>query len=172
VAAAGVAATALPDASTARAGASAARAASSIDRLAAGTSTPAPGTCPSATSTALGEGGAGSHLSGGRSLPPLRGACPPSLSSSSPSPDDEHSEVSKGESPCYSHSQYSSSLCSRCSRRRILCSFLRATRSCSHRCAARALGLKEWAGRTVQRSRPASTGKSEASESRRCVAEE
>jgi hypothetical protein len=42
-----------------------ARATSSVDRLAAGSSAPAPGACSSAASTALGEGGAGSHLSGG-----------------------------------------------------------------------------------------------------------
>jgi hypothetical protein len=87
VAAAGVAATALPDASTVRAGASAARTAPSVGRLAVGTSAPAPGACSSAASTALGEGSAGSHLS--------EGACPLSLSSSSPSPDDEYSEVAE-----------------------------------------------------------------------------
>jgi hypothetical protein len=64
VVAAGVATAALPDASVTRAGASAARAASSVDRLAAGASAPAPGACSSAASAALGEGGAGFHLSG------------------------------------------------------------------------------------------------------------
>jgi hypothetical protein len=54
-----------PDASAARAGTSAVRAASSVDRPAAGAPTPAPGTCSSAASAALGEGGAGSHPSGG-----------------------------------------------------------------------------------------------------------
>jgi hypothetical protein len=54
----------------------AARAASSVELLA-----PALGACFSAATAALGEGGAGSHLSGG--------ACPLSLSSSSSSPDDE-----------------------------------------------------------------------------------
>jgi hypothetical protein len=45
----------------------------------------------------------------GHRIPPLRGVCPPSLSSSSPSPDDEYSEVAGGESSCCSHSWYSSS---------------------------------------------------------------
>jgi hypothetical protein len=62
VAAAGVAATALPDTSTACA-------TSSVDRLAAGTSTPAPGTCPSAASVALGEGAQAPTSQGG--LPPV-----------------------------------------------------------------------------------------------------
>jgi hypothetical protein len=75
------------DASAVRASASAACAASSVDRLVAGTSTPAPGTCPSPASAALGEGGAGSYLSGGsalhRFLPPL----PPSTTSTPRSPE-------------------------------------------------------------------------------------
>jgi hypothetical protein len=121
VVAADAATAALPDASAAR---------PSVDRLVAGAPAPAPGACSFAASAALGEGG--------RRLPPLRGARPPSLSSSSPSPDDEYSEVAGGESPCCSRIWCSSSLCSRCSRRQILRSFLRATRSCSCRCAARA----------------------------------
>jgi hypothetical protein len=128
-----VATVALPNASAARAGTSTARVASSVDRPAAGASAPAPGACSSAASAALGEGGACSHLSGG--------ARPPSLSSSSSSPDDKYSEVAGEESLYCSHSQNSSSLCSRRSRRRILRSFLRATRSYCCRCAARALGL-------------------------------
>jgi hypothetical protein len=56
--AAAVATAALPDASALRASASTARAASSIDL-------PAAGACSSAASAALGEGGAGFHLSGG-----------------------------------------------------------------------------------------------------------
>jgi hypothetical protein len=93
-----------------------------------------------------GRGGEGSHLSGG--------ARPPSLSSSSSS-DDEYSEVAREESPSCSRSRNSSLLCSRCSRRRILFSFLRAARSCSRRCAARMhSGLEAWAGRTVRRSQP------------------
>jgi hypothetical protein len=139
-AAADVATIALPDASAARAG-------TSVAHPAAGTSTPAPGTCSSAVSAALGEGGAGSHLSGG---------LPPSLSSSSSSPDDEYSDVAGGESPCCSRSQNSSLLCFRRSRR----------------CAAHALGLGAWVGRTARRSRPPSAGKNEMSESRRHVAEE
>jgi hypothetical protein len=69
LAAAGVTTAALPDASAARTGASATRAAPSVDRLVVGASAPSPGACSSAASTALGEGGAGSHLSGG--LPPI-----------------------------------------------------------------------------------------------------
>jgi hypothetical protein len=131
---AGVTTAALPDASAACAGASATRAAPSVDRLVAGASAPAPGACSSATSAALGEGGAGSHLSGGLPL---------SLSSSSPSPDDEYYEVTEGESPCCSRIRYSLSRCSRRSCRRILRSFLRAARPCSGHCAthARARGV-------------------------------
>jgi hypothetical protein len=87
-----------------------------------------PGAVSSAASTAVGEGGEGSHLSGE--------ARPPSLSSSS-SPDDEYSEVVGEESPSCSRSRHSSLLCSRRSRRRFPFSFLCAARSCSHRCAAR-----------------------------------
>jgi hypothetical protein len=61
------------------------------------------GAVSSAASAALGKGGEGSHLSGR--------ARPPSLSSSS-SPDDESSDVAKGESPCCSRSRNSSSRCS------------------------------------------------------------
>jgi hypothetical protein len=121
VAAAEVAAVALPDASAARAGNSVVRAgtstactASSVDRPAAGASAPAPDACSSAAA-------AGSHHSGG--------ARPPSLSSFSSPPEDEYSKVAGGESPCCSRSRNSSSLCSRRSRRRILRSFLRAARS-------------------------------------------
>jgi hypothetical protein len=79
VVAAVVTTAALPDAS-------AARAASSIDRPAAGASAPAPGACSSPASAALGEGGAGFHLSGEPThhhsplLPPL----PTTSSSGSP----------------------------------------------------------------------------------------
>jgi hypothetical protein len=66
-----VATVALQDASAVRVGTSAARATSSVDRPAAGASAPAPGACSSAASTALGEGGAGSHLSEG-AFPPSR----------------------------------------------------------------------------------------------------
>jgi hypothetical protein len=58
VAAADVTTVALPDTS-------AAHIASSVDRLAASTPAPAPGARSSAASATLGEGGAGSHLSGG-----------------------------------------------------------------------------------------------------------
>jgi hypothetical protein len=51
--------------STAHASTSAAHAASSVDHPAVGTSAPAPGACSSAASATLGEGGVGSHLSGG-----------------------------------------------------------------------------------------------------------
>jgi hypothetical protein len=63
VAAAGVAAAALPNASVARADASATCTAPFVDRLVAGAPAPAPGACSSAASVALGEGGMGSHLS-------------------------------------------------------------------------------------------------------------
>jgi hypothetical protein len=64
-------------ASAVRAGTSAVRAASLTSRLVTDATAPAPGDISSAASTALGEGGAGSHLSGR--------ARPPSLSSSSSS---------------------------------------------------------------------------------------
>jgi hypothetical protein len=70
-----VATVALSDASAARTGTSAACVASSVDRPAAGASAPAPGACSSAASAALGEGGAGSHLSTAsapRHSPPLQ----------------------------------------------------------------------------------------------------
>jgi hypothetical protein len=76
-----------------------------------------------------GRGGEGSHLSGG--------AWPPSLSSSSSSPDDVYSSVPGEESPCCSRCRNSSLLRSWCSRRRILHSLLRAARSSSRRCVAR-----------------------------------
>jgi hypothetical protein len=85
----------------------------------------------------------------GVQAPTSQGGPPPSLSSSSSSPDGEYSEVAGAESPCYSRSRNSSSLCSRRCRRRILRFFLCAARSCSRRCAARALGLEAWAGRTA-----------------------
>jgi hypothetical protein len=158
----GVAATALPDSSAARAGASTTRATPSVERLVAGASALAQALAPLPPPWLSVRG---------RRLPPLRGGCPPSLSSSSSSPDDEYSEVVGGESPCCSRSRNSSSLCSRRSRRRIL-RFLRVARSCSRRCAARALGLGVWAGRTARRSRSPSAGKSEMSEPRWRVAEE
>jgi hypothetical protein len=75
-----------------------------------------------------GRGGEGSHL--------LGGVRPPSLSSSSSPPDNEYSSVPGEESPCYLRIRNSSLLRSRRSRRRTLCSLLRAARSCSRRCAA------------------------------------
>jgi hypothetical protein len=160
---AGVVATAaLLDTSAAHAGASVACAIPSTECPVAGASTPAPGACSSTASAALGERGAGSQVSGG--------APPPSLSSSS-SDDDEYSEAAGGESSCCSRSRYSSSRCSRHSRRRILRS-LHAARSYSHRCAARALGLGVCAGQTVRHPRPPSARKSEMSESHRHVVRE
>jgi hypothetical protein len=120
---------ALADAPAALAVTSAVRVASSTDRPTAGISAPASGACSSAASAALGDGGGGFHLSGG--------ARPPSLSSSSSS-DDKFSGVTGAESPCCLRSRYSSLCCSRCSRRQILLSFLRAARSCSCRYTARA----------------------------------
>jgi hypothetical protein len=128
VVAAGVATAALPDASVTRAGTSATSTTPSIDRLVAGASAPAPGACSSAASTALGVGGAGSHLSGGpaacRFLPLL-----PFPTTSTPRSPRE---------PCCSRSRYSSSRCSRRYRRWILCSFLHVARSCSRHRAERA----------------------------------
>jgi hypothetical protein len=138
VAAVGVATAAPPVISAVRAGASAVRVASLMGCLVAGAAS-------SAASAALGEGGAGSHLSGR--------ARPPSLSSTSSS-DDENSEVAREESPYFSRSRNSSLLCSRRSRRRILFSFLRAG-AAPH---ARALGLGAWVGRTVWRSRSPAVG--------------
>jgi hypothetical protein len=94
---------------------------------------------------------------GGRRLPPLGESSYPSLSSSSSS-DDEYSKVAGEESPYCSRSRNSSLLYSRRSHRRILFSFLRAARSCSRCCAARALGLGAWAGRTARRSRSPAAG--------------
>jgi hypothetical protein len=107
-----------------------ARVASSTVRPTVGASAPAVGAYSSAASAALGDGGGGFHLSAR--------ARPPSLSSSSTSPDDAFSGVTGGESPYCSRSWNSSLSCSRRSRRRILLSFLCAARSCSHRYAARA----------------------------------
>jgi hypothetical protein len=106
VAATGVAAAAPPAVSAARAGASVARVTSLVGRLAVGAPAPAPGAVSSAASAALGEGGEGSHLSGGVRLPSL---------SSSSLPDDEYSLVPGEESPCCSRSRNSSLLRSRCS---------------------------------------------------------
>jgi hypothetical protein len=127
VVAAGVANASPPVAPMACTGAPAARTPSLIGCPVAGAPAPALGAVSSTASTALGEGGAGSHLSGG--------ARPPSLSSSSSS-DDEYSEVAGEESPSCSRSRNSSLLCSWRSHHQILFSFLRAARSCSRRCAA------------------------------------
>jgi hypothetical protein len=151
-----------PDASAVRASTSAACAASSVDCPAAGASAPTPGACSSAASAALGEGGAGSHLSGG--------ACPPSLSSSSSSSYDEYSDIAGGESPCCSRSRNSSSLCSW---RRIPRSFFCAARSYFCRCTARARARARGVGeRTAQRSWPPSVREDETSETWRHMAKE
>jgi hypothetical protein len=128
VAAADIATATPPVTSTTRAGASATRVASLMGCLETSAPAPAPGAVSSAASAALGEGAAGSHLSGR--------ARPPSLPSSSSSSDDEYSEVTGEESPCCSRSRNSSLFCSRRSRRRILFS-LRAARSYSCCCATR-----------------------------------
>jgi hypothetical protein len=132
-----VAAAAPPTISVARASASAARVASLIGCLAAGAPAPAPGAVSSAASAALGEGGEGSHLSGG--------ARPPSLSSAS-SPDDEYSSIPGEESPCCSRSRNSSLLRSQRSRHWMLRSLLRAACSCSRRCAAHACARDQGVG--------------------------
>jgi hypothetical protein len=123
--------------------ASVARATSSVDRPTAGASTPAPGACSSAASATLGEGGAGSHLSGtstltspGEKSPAARavgtlrlialGVGSPAPSSAPPAP-------------------------------------IPAT-------APRALELRVWAGQTAQRLRPPSAREDETSESRRHTA--
>ncbi len=167
--AAGVAAAAPPNASAAhagtsaaRAGTSAARATSIIDCLATGAPAPAPDACSLAASAALDEEGASSHLS--------RRARPPSSSSSS-SPDDKSSEVVGGESPCYSRSRNSSSLCSRRSRLRILFSLLHAARSCSRCCTARTPGLGAWVDWTARRPRPSPARDVRNFESRRRLAD-
>jgi hypothetical protein len=127
-----------------------ARAASLMGFLATDAPSSTLGAVSSATSTALGEGSAGSHLSGR--------AHPPSLSFSSSSSDGEYSEVAAEKSPCCSRRWNSSLFCPRCSRHRILFSFLRVARSCSRCCAARALRFEAWAGRTVRHSRSPSAG--------------
>jgi hypothetical protein len=102
VAAADIAAAALPDASAARTGASATCAAPSVDRLVA--SAPRlPQVLAPLPPPRLSVRGARAPTSQG-------GACPPSLSSSSPSPDDEYFKVTGGESPYCSRSRNSSSL--------------------------------------------------------------
>jgi hypothetical protein len=115
-----------------RAGASAARAASVADCLVAGASAPSPGDATPTTGAGSGDGGAGSHLSG-RTC-----SLTSSSSSSSSSSDDEYSSVLGEESPYCSRSRNSSLLRSRRSRCRVSRSLLRATRSHSRSCAARA----------------------------------
>jgi hypothetical protein len=102
----------------------------STDNPTAGASAPAVGTNSTAASAARGDGGGGFHLSGA--------ARPPSLPSSSS--DDEFTGASGGggEGLRCSRSRYSSSYCSRRSRRLILLSFACAARSCSRCCVARA----------------------------------
>jgi hypothetical protein len=80
-------------------------------------------------------------------LPPLRGACPSSLSSTSSS-NDEYSDVVGGESSCCSRSQNYSSLCSGRSERRIPRFFFCAAHSCSRRCTARARTQARGVGRS------------------------
>jgi hypothetical protein len=106
----------------------------------ASTNDPTAGASSVAASVAYGDGGGGFHLS--------RGARPPSLSSSSSSSVEEFSGVAGvgGESPCCLRSRYSSLSFSRCSRCRILLSFLRAARSCSRRCAAWAAARAQGVG--------------------------
>jgi hypothetical protein len=108
-------------------GASVVPAGTSSDSPAAGDSAPASGIDSTAAPAALGDGGAGSHLS--------EVVRSPSLSSSSF--DDEFASAGGGESPWCSRSRYSSLCCSRRSHRLIFFSFMRAARSCSRCCAVR-----------------------------------
>jgi hypothetical protein len=80
------AAATLPDAFAAHAGTSAARATSSTDCPVAGAPTPAPGACFSTATAALGEGGAGFHLSGEPA--PHHSLLPPPMTTSTPRPVD------------------------------------------------------------------------------------
>jgi hypothetical protein len=150
VAATGVAAAAPLAISPVRAGTSAASAASPVGCLAAGAPAPAPGVVSSAASAALGEGGEGSHLSGG--------ARPPSLSSSSPSsPDDKYSEVLGEESPAARaagtpHSSVPGAPVAGSSS--LSCAPPDLAPAVAPR--THALGLGAWAGRTARCSRPLS----------------
>jgi hypothetical protein len=149
VAAASVATALPPVVSAVRAGTSAARVASPVGCLAAGAPAPAPGAVSSAASAAMGEGGEGSHLSGG--------ARPPSLSSSSF--DDEYSEVVGEESPATRaagtphFSVPGAPIAGSSSPSCAPPALAPAAAPC-----ARVLGLGAWAGRTARRSRPSPTG--------------
>jgi hypothetical protein len=150
--------------SAARAGTSTACADSSVDRPAAGASALALGACSSVASAALGEGGAGSHLS--------RGAWPPSLFSSSFSSDNESSDVAGGKPLLLAQLEFFVPLLPELppsdpplllTRRPLLFPPLRRMR---------ALGLGAWAGRTALHSQPPSAKEDEMSKSRRRMEKE
>jgi hypothetical protein len=161
------AAAALPDASAARGGASMVRAAPSVDCLGVGTSAPTPGTCSSAAFATLGEGSAGSHLS--------EGASPVAFFLFSLS----RRRVLRG------HRRRESLLLTQPvflvplfpppgapTAGSFAPSCVPLTPAPADVPRARTLRLGAWAGRTARRSRPPSIGKSEMSESQRCVTEE
>jgi hypothetical protein len=146
-----------PDASAARAGTSAARVASSVDRPAAGAPALAPGACSSAASAALGEGGAGSHLSG-RPAPHRFPLLLPPTTSTPTSPGER---VPAARTAGTLH---------------LSAPGAPGTGSCTLSSAppapvpvvaprARLSGLGVWAGQTAQRSRPPSAREDETSES-------
>jgi hypothetical protein len=150
-----VAAAVLPDTSAGCAGASVARAAPSIDRLAAGASAPAPGTCSSAASVALGEGGAGSHLSGGAH--PHHSPLPPPPTTNTPRPPDERvlAACEAGiPHPSIPGTPAAGSFAPSC-----------APPALAPAAAPRARGLGAWVGRTARRPRPPSASNSEMSDS-------
>jgi hypothetical protein len=150
--------------SAARAGASVARTAPSVDSLVVGNSAPALGTCSSADSAALGEGGAGSHLSGGpsprRFLPLLL-----LLTTSTPRSPGERApaaHVAGIPRPAAPGALAAGFFVPSCVPLLLLPPLRRA----------RARGFGAWAGRSAQRSRPLSAKKSEMSELQRCITKE
>jgi hypothetical protein len=151
-----------PDASAARAGTSAACVASSVDRSAADTSAPAPGACSFAASAALGEGGVGSHLSGG----PPRHFPPPLLPPMTSTP------TSPGEKVPAARAAGTLRLSAPGAPGAGSPAPSYAPPAPVPAATPRALGLGVWAGRTAQRSRPPSAREDETSESRRHMPKE
>jgi hypothetical protein len=143
----------LPDASAARVGTSAACAASSVDRPTVGASTPAPGTRSSVASAALGEGGAGSHLS--------RGACPhhfpPLLLPTTSTPTSPGEKVPAARAAGIPHPSAPGVLAAGSP----VPSYAPPTLVPVATPRARVFGLEAWAGRTARRSRPPSAREDE-----------